>query len=203
MKSHFVRQLILCGTVVAICLARAQAAEPRHSSSSNLTFYTNQTYGFVMACPPGWTFMTSREVIEKTRGAFQPTASAIAFCVSDTEFENNVNVQFSGDARREVPTAGAAKEFLSKLREQTRSQMERMINGFKLIQSSIVERAGGMCLDQTYETRRGTSLLQQRQVLLITRGNAFTITCNAKKAEFDSANRICFQVLLDSITVKE
>jgi len=166
-----------------------------------LNVFTNTTHQFVMACPRGWTFMTSSDVRKKTKGAFQPTAGAFAFCVNDSDFDQNVNVQFTGDVSSELPTFDSVRNFLKNLQEQMPTMMQDRVEGFKLVSSAIVEMDDGIALDHTYVALRGDVILQQRQVLLISKGKAFTITCTAKKPDFITANRSCFSILINSISV--
>lgn len=202
--------LVLIGLAVSLHSGMAAELAVQHETkntnntvteSPSFIYSTDLPHGFQMAWPKGWTFMTSSEVVEKTKGAFQPTPGAFAFVVKDKDFDQNVNVQFRKDVRSELPTMDTVRHFLKTLEERTPSMMNGKVDGFKLTSSAIVEMAGGLALDHTFEMRRGDIFMKQRQIALIAQGKAFIITCGAKKSDFDSANHGCFANLIKSIRV--
>lgn len=170
-------------------------------SQANEYVSTYKSSGLTMHAISGWTFMSPSEVRRKTNGNFEISSNTIFFVVNDIDVDANINVQYVGNFSSEAPNKEAAYRILQQLKSQVEPSMRQQFQGFKMIKSQLMDFAGGAALEIVYQFKRGETLLQQKQLTLISNKKAFTITCNAKKGFFDEYNLKGFEIILNSIKI--
>jgi hypothetical protein len=165
--------------------------------------YHNQTYGFTLTAPQGWSFLTPDEVRARTSGAITPSANTLVFVVNNADADQNINFQFTADTHRDAPTNSSSRQVLQNFQSQLLNGGIRKISpDAAIVNSSIVDLAGGVALETTITSHRGTTIMEQKSIILIVNGEAFTITCTAREPTYLAADREAFQPILDSLVFK-
>ncbi|MGA8140937.1 MAG: hypothetical protein WB948_09640 [Desulfobaccales bacterium] len=177
------------------------AADTKAASPSHLVTYKDPTYGFALTSPQGWSSITPNKISELTRGAFKPTPDTLIFVVNDADPDQNINIQFAGDARGDAPTNTLARQFLEQMRTQLPIFAKQQMSA-TFLSSTIVDLAGGVALVMITTSNRGSTVMKQKSITLIVNGKAFTITCTAREATYINADRAGFQPILASLTFK-
>ena len=174
------------------------AATPTPLDTSHNFF--DEKHGLKVTCPKGWTFMSPAEVTEKTQGHMTISPGTLVFCVNSQDFDQNINIIYAGDTSRDAPTRDAARRFLDNFRKQAGENLRRM--GMKLISSRLHEIGRGVGLEMVNEGSREGTAMKSKLLLIISHGKGYTITCTARKTDYDNANRNAFVPTLSSISIE-
>jgi len=170
--------------------------------TSNQSKWKDPQYGISMICPDKWGLMTPSEVRTKTSGKMQVKKNALIFCVNSKDPDQNINIQYVGDARREAPTNIAAKRFLSSVEPQLVESLNQNLKSFKKVLSNVIDHSGGVALELIFTSFRGNLEVKQKQIMLIKNGKVFNITCTAKSSMYDEADKNGFSYVLSSIVIQ-
>ena len=146
--------------------------------------------------------MTPSEARTQTRGQLQVAPSTLVFCVNTKDPDQNINVQYTGDASREAPTNETARKFLAGIEDNLVRTAQRQLIGFKKESSRMSDMADGVALELFFSTIRGNTTLKQRSIMLIAKRKVFTITCTSQQPSFDETNARIFDVFVSGIVVR-
>ena len=192
------KRLYAAAFLFSLVLAVCEAAPSSNALNGR---WKDPKHGFSLDCPSGWTLMSPSEVRRKTAGAMYISPNAMVFCVNDKDPDSNINVQYVGDASREAPTNDSARRFLASIKYSLVSNLQKQLPGFTKVSSKMRDLSGGVAWELVYTTNRGSEPMQQKQLMLIAKSKAFTITCTAKKSKFKQADKNGFTFMVSSIVV--
>ena len=172
--------------------ARAKAPAGDH--------YTDHRHGFSLVCPGGWVFMTPEEVRKKTAGMMSPTSATLIFVVNESDYDKNINIQYTGDSSRDIPTNAAARRFFAEFKKEYPGMLRQKMPSARIVSSQVIGLASGVAFEAIFTSTRGKTQMKQKSVLLIVKGKAFTITCTSQEADFVEVDRNSFQPILKSMS---
>lgn len=176
--------------------------EKLNTISPNIKYVTSyKRNGLSMRAPKGWIFISPAEMRKRTKGKLGIAENTIFFAVNKSDYDSNINVQYVGDASREAPNNVSASKFLKQMQRQIVPAMSKSLPGFKKIKSEIIDFANGVAIDFEFTSLRDSTMMKQKQLIVISGMKAFTITCTAKEGSFDEYFSAGFEPILKSVEI--
>ena len=129
--------------------------------------------------------------------------NTILFVANESDFDANINIINTGKTFNNIPDNNeTATIFLNQLQKRLEQMMRQDFKGYKKIKSEIIKFSGGVAIEHICCILRGSVLLKQKQLFIISNKKVFTITCTAKEKLFDEYNSSGFEPILKSIKIQ-
>ena len=164
--------------------------------------FSDPQHHIKMTCPSGWSFMSPAEVAQKSNPQIDLPAGTLVLCHNLKYSDQSINIAYYGDTTRDAPTKDAVRAFLEKLQQQEIETLKQRPELRRIVSQSIYDFADGLALETLAEVSPNGTAMKIKTLFLISHGNGYVITCGAKTAEYDQANKSGFTPVLSSIIIE-
>jgi tetratricopeptide (TPR) repeat protein len=163
--------------------------------------YSDDKLGLAFDYPPDWVVLTRSQVAEKSKGLISDSNPTLVLAIGNPDdWDQNATIQIVRLDRDQGVMSDAQ---LNDLADTLDRRMPVQYPNFKKVSQRLLRVHGSPALEYVMLSTRLNEWMESKEYIISKKGDAFIVTCTAKKDVFPGIDDKFFQTIITHLTDKE